>query len=188
MPRAMSHWLLSYSVCSRARPPRQTAEKETPKSLTMAASHPLRSDLSSLILAFINLMAEVFGIAAGTAGFLSLLIQIINGIDTLRDISNRADKAPAELSSLTIELTHLKHLINEVIDKKLCNDDSVLQLCHASCEDVVRGVEKLKKRLPTESEGTGKQKVLKIFAFRHWKEDVEALQRSIQGAKINLIL
>jgi hypothetical protein len=129
-------------------------------------------------------MAEVFGIAAGAAGFCSLLIQIINGIDTLRDISNRADKAPAELSSLTIELTYLKHLIEEVVDKKPCNDDFVLQLCHASCEHVVRGLEKLKKRLPTESEGTGKQKVLKIFTFRHWKEDVEALQRSIRAPKL----
>jgi hypothetical protein len=41
-------------------------------------------------------MAEVFSIAAGVAGFISLLGQVISGIDTLRDISNRADKAPAE--------------------------------------------------------------------------------------------
>jgi hypothetical protein len=133
-------------------------------------------------------MAEVFGIAAGAAGFVPLLLQVINGIDTLRDISNRADKAPAELSSLMTELTFLKRLIKEVIYKTPRDDDFVLQLCHASCEHVVRGLEKLKKILPTELEGTGKQKVLKIFAFRHWKEDVEALQRSIQGAKINLIL
>ncbi|KAF8855102.1 hypothetical protein BDZ45DRAFT_805312 [Acephala macrosclerotiorum] len=133
-------------------------------------------------------MAEVFGIAAGAAGFVSLLIQVISGIDTLRDIGNRADKAPAELASLTIELTCLKRLMEEVIDKAPCNDDFVLQLCQASCEQVVKGLEKLKKRVPTESEGTGKQKLLKIFTFRHWKEDVEVLQRSIQGAKINLIL
>jgi hypothetical protein len=133
-------------------------------------------------------MAEVFGIAASVAGFVSLLIQVASGIDTLRDISNRADKAPAELASLTIELTFLKRLMEEVIEKALCNDDSVLQLCHTSCEHVVRSLEKLKKKVPTESEGTGKQKVLNIFAFRHWKEDVEDLQRIIQGAKINLIL
>jgi hypothetical protein len=133
-------------------------------------------------------MAEVFGIAAGAAGFFPLLLQIINGIDTLRDISNRADKAPAELSSLTIELTYLKRLIEEVIDNTPCNGDFVLQLCLASCEHVVRGLEKLKRTLPTESEGTAKRKVLNIFTFRHWKEDVEALQQSIQGAKINLIL
>lgn len=37
-------------------------------------------------------MAEIFGIAAGAAGFVPLLIQIISSIDTLRDISARADK------------------------------------------------------------------------------------------------
>jgi hypothetical protein len=133
-------------------------------------------------------MAEIFGIAASAAGFVSLLIQIINGIDTLRDISNRADKAPAELASLMTELTFLRRLMEEVIDKAPCNDDFVVQLCHASCEHVVSGLKRLKKRVPAESEGAGKQKVLKIFAFRHWKEDVEVLQRSIQDAKTNLIL
>jgi hypothetical protein len=134
-------------------------------------------------------MAEVaFGIAAGAAGFIPLLIQIINGIDTLRDITNRADKAPVEVSSVMNELTCLQRLIQEIADRTPRNNDFLLKMCHASCEDVVRGLEKLKKKLPAESEGRGKQKVLKIFAFRHWKEDVEALQRSIQGAKINLIL
>jgi hypothetical protein len=133
-------------------------------------------------------MAEVFGIAAGAAGFMSLLIQVISGLDTLRDISNRADKAPAELVSLVNELTWLKKLMEEIIKKAGPNDDFVLQMCHASCEDVVQGLKKLQKRAPTESEGIGKQRVLKIFAFRRWKEDVEVLHRSIQGAKINLIL
>ena len=133
-------------------------------------------------------MAEVFGIAAGVAGFVSLLIQVISGIDTLRDISHRVDKAPAELASLMIELTCLKCLVEELIGKASRNDDFVLQVCHASCEQVVRCLEKLKKKVPSESKGTGQQKLLKMFAFRHWKEDVEVLQRSIQGAKINLIL
>ena len=149
---------------------------------------PSRPNLSQPILASVNLMAEVFGIAAGAAGFVSLLVQIIGGIDTLRDISNRAVKAPAELSSLMNELICLQRLMKEVIDKPPHKDDCVLQMCHATCEDVVRGLEKLKKRLPSKSEGMAKQKVLKIFALRHWKEDVEVLQRSIQGAKINLIL
>ncbi|KIN05249.1 hypothetical protein OIDMADRAFT_51065 [Oidiodendron maius Zn] len=133
-------------------------------------------------------MAEVFGIAAGAAGFVSLLMAVMSGIDTLRDISNRADKAPAELASLVSELTCLTSLMQEILAKPLRNRDSVLQMCHASCEDVVRGLEKLQKSIPTKLGGTGKQRVLKIFAFRRWKEDVEVLRRSIQGAKINLIL
>ena len=133
-------------------------------------------------------MAEIFGIVAGAAGFVSLLIQVISGIDTLRDIRNYADEAPAELASLVMELTCVKHLMEEIIAKTLLNDDVVLQLCYTRCEDVVRRLEKLQKTALTESRSTVRQRVLKILAFRHWKEDVEVLQRSIQGAKINLIL
>ena len=133
-------------------------------------------------------MAELFGVAAGAAGFVSFLAKIISGIDTLREISKRVEKAPDELSTLMVELTCLQRLIKEVIDKDPSNTDFMLHLCYASCERVVRGLEKLKKRVPIEWEGTGKQKVLKIFSFRHWKEDVEDLQRSIQDAKMNLIL
>ncbi len=136
-------------------------------------------------------MAEaVLCIVAGPPGFGSLLSQVISGIRALHGIKNRADKAPAELASLISELTTLQRLMEDVRDKILpsrCND-SLFQQCHESCEHVVRGLEKLKKRVPTESEATEKQKVLKIFAFRHWKEDVESLRRHIQDAKTNLIL
>lgn len=133
-------------------------------------------------------MAEIFGITAGAAGFVPILIQIISSIDTLRDISARADKAPAELCSLMTELICLKDLLKEVKDKKPRSDAFMLQLCHRSCEHVHQTLEKLKKRLSAQPEGTGKQKVLRVFAFRHWKEDVETLQRSILDAKVNLML
>jgi hypothetical protein len=133
-------------------------------------------------------MAEIFGIAAGAAGFVPLLIQIISSIDTLRDINARADKAPAELCSLMNELICLKDLMKEVTDKRPHSDDFILQLCHKSCEHVHKSLEKLKTRLSSQAEGTGKQKVLKVFAFRRWKEDIEALQRSILDAKMNLML
>lgn len=133
-------------------------------------------------------MAEVLGIVAGAAGFVSLIIQVISGIDTLRDISNRANEAPAELDSLVAELECLKYLMEKIRDEAVHNDDLMLQLCRESCKNVVTGLEKLHKKVPTESEGRGQQRVLKIFTYRHWKEDVEALQQSIQGAKINLLL
>jgi hypothetical protein len=133
-------------------------------------------------------MAEIFGIAAGAAGFVPLLIQIISSIDTLRDINARVDKAPAELCSLMNDLICLKGLMKEVTEKRPRSDDFMLQLCYNSCEHVHKSLEKLKKRLSAQPEGTGKQKVLKVFAFRHWKEDIEALQRSILDAKMNLVL
>jgi hypothetical protein len=86
------------------------------------------------------------------------------------------------------KLVCLKHLMEEIMDKALCNKDFMLESCHESCEAVLRSLEKLRKRVPTESEGTGKQRVLNISAFRRWKEDVEALERGIQGTKFNLIL
>jgi hypothetical protein len=133
-------------------------------------------------------MAGIFGIAAGAAGFVPLLIQIISSINTLRDINAHADKTPAELCSLMSELICLKDLMKQVTDKKPRSDDFVLQQCHKSCEHVHKSLEKLKKKLSAQPERTGKQKVLKVFAFRHWKEDVEALQRSILDAKMNLML
>jgi nitrate reductase NapE component len=134
-------------------------------------------------------MAEVFGIAAGAAGFLSLLIQIISGIDTLHDISDRANKAPAELASLINELEYLKRLMEEFVQRASRNDDVMLQMCHASCAGVMKDFEKLKKCIPTELKGTaGRQRLLRMFNFRHWKEDVEVLQRSIQSAKTFLIV
>ncbi|TVY80659.1 hypothetical protein LSUE1_G007086 [Lachnellula suecica] len=133
-------------------------------------------------------MAEIFGIAAGVAGFVSLLTQIISGIDTLREINAHANKAPAELSALLSELTVLKSLIDEVINRAPPNDDWYLQLCRSSIETVVIGLEKLKKRMNAWNQGTRKLKARKIFAFRHWKEDVEVLQRDIQVVKLDLLL
>ncbi len=133
-------------------------------------------------------MAEMFGIYSGATGLIPLLIQIISSIDTLRDMSARADKAPAELCSLMTELICLKDLMKEFKKKEPGSDDSVLQLCHRSCEHIYKSLEKLKKKLSAQPEGTGKPKVLKFFDLQHWKEDVEDLQRSILDAKMNLMM
>ncbi|PMD37920.1 ankyrin [Hyaloscypha variabilis F] len=133
-------------------------------------------------------MAEVLSVVTSPGGFVYLLRQVIVGVDTLRDIRSRARKAPAELSSLTDELACLRLLLEEIKDKTVSGNDPLLQLCHDSCEQVVGGLEKLRRRLPAEQERSGKQKVLEIFAFRHWKEDVEALRQSIRESKTYLIM
>jgi hypothetical protein len=133
-------------------------------------------------------MAEGLSVVTSPGGFVYLLRQVIVGVDTLRDIRSRARKAPAELSSLTDELACLRLLLEEIKDKTVFGNDPLLRLCHGSCEHVVGGLEKLRRRLPAEQERSGKQKVLEIFAFRHWKEDVEALQQSIREAKTYLIM
>lgn len=78
--------------------------------------------------------------------------------------------------------------MQEAIEKDPCENSAVLQPCQASCDQVIKDLEALVQKLPTESTGSRKPRVLRLLAFRNWKEDVEALQQGIQGAKINLIL
>ncbi|KAH6974327.1 hypothetical protein BKA56DRAFT_645492 [Ilyonectria sp. MPI-CAGE-AT-0026] len=118
-------------------------------------------------------MAEAFGIAAGAVGFVSLLIQVTSGINKLRDITNSADVAPAELDSLMHELDFLVNVMREANARAPSQNDVILQHCQANCDQVVRDLE---------------GKVFGILAFRHWKGNVEVLHRSIQAAKLNLIM
>lgn len=133
-------------------------------------------------------MAEALGIAAGAVGFVSLLIQVTSGIDRLRDITNSADAAPAELDSLMRELDFLVRVMREANDKAPSQNDIILHHCQASCDQVVRDLEVLNKMLATGSKRNVKGKVFGILAFRHWKGNVEVLHRNIQAAKLNLIM
>ncbi|KAK7460241.1 hypothetical protein Landi51_00489 [Colletotrichum acutatum] len=132
-------------------------------------------------------MAELFGVAAGVAGFMSLLVQISEGVSKLRIIRDCAGKAAADISTLIRELDLLTHVMQDVIVHASDRDDSVLQHCQADCDQVVRELKSLIARIPPPSRST-KANALKLLAFRDWIEHVTALQRSIQGAKINLIL
>jgi hypothetical protein len=133
-------------------------------------------------------MAEAFGIAAGAVGFVSLLIQVTSGIDKLRNITNSAKAAPAELDSLMRELDFLVHVMREANHKGHSQKDVILQHCQASCDQVVRDLEVLNKVLETGSKSNVKGKVFEILNFRHWKGNVEVLHRNIQAAKLSLIL
>ncbi|KAK1976778.1 hypothetical protein LZ30DRAFT_602800 [Colletotrichum cereale] len=127
-----------------------------------------------------------FGVAAGVAGFVSLLIQITSGINKLRDILKNAEQAPAELEQLLRELMFLQHLMDGA---KGLSHDPALEHCEASCGLFVHGLERLIQKLPMDSEkGKGPNMVKTLLVFRHWKKDVEDLLRNIQAAKINLIL
>ncbi|WJG35726.1 uncharacterized protein FOBCDRAFT_186319, partial [Fusarium oxysporum Fo47] len=133
-------------------------------------------------------MAEAFGIAAGAVGFVSLLVQVTSGINKLRDITNSADAAPAEINSLMRELDFLVHVMREANDKAPSQKDLILQHCQTNCDQVVRDLEVLNKMLATGSKRNVKVKVFGILAFRHWKGNVEVLHRNIQAAKLSLIM
>ncbi|KAK2020432.1 ankyrin [Colletotrichum zoysiae] len=127
-----------------------------------------------------------FGVASGIAGFASLLIQISAGIKKLRDILNNAEQAPAELEQLVSELVFLQHLMEGA---KGLSPDPAFEHCEATCGLFVQGLDRLYQKLLTDSEKLKGPKMVKtLMAFRHWKRDVEDLLRSIQAAKINLLL
>lgn len=132
-------------------------------------------------------MAE-FGVAAGVVGFLSLVAQIGEGVSKLRTIWESAGKAATDISTLIRELDLLTHVIQDVILHASHRNDSVIQHCQADCDQVVRDLKSLILKIPPTSRSTVKANALKFLAFRDWKENVMVLQRSIQGAKINLIL
>jgi hypothetical protein len=133
-------------------------------------------------------MAEAFGVVAGVAGLASLAMQINDSIDTLRSMREQADAAPEQLKHLTSDLQFLARCLQEVIHNAPSNDDFAIEHCQTSCEAVVKGLIKLKTKFANASRGRGPQKLSRIFAFRHWRVDVEELLQSVQGAKLNLIL
>ena len=131
-------------------------------------------------------MAEVFGVISGAAGLVSLVVEIAKGIETLRDARRRAHGAPAELESLEQELEFLTIVMPQVIRNAPSSDSVIIQHCERSCGEVVKNLEPLKKMLLESSRAEGPKRIIKILSFRHWKEHVDVLHRSIQGAKINL--
>ena len=56
-------------------------------------------------------MAEAFGVAAGVAGFVSLLGQFVGAANTLREIRTYADKAPADLDAVVPRHYGSRHLV-----------------------------------------------------------------------------
>jgi hypothetical protein len=133
-------------------------------------------------------MAEAFGIAAGAVGFVSLLGQVNSGINKLRAIIHSAETAPDEIQSVARELEFLFHFMQEAHDKTPAKIDPVLQHCQTNCDQIVKDLDDLNKILEAGSKANARGKVSRIVAFRDWKDKVENLERSIQGAKLNLIM
>ncbi|KAK1454927.1 hypothetical protein CMEL01_03687 [Colletotrichum melonis] len=133
-------------------------------------------------------MAEFFGVAAGVAGFVSLMVQIGEGASKLRAIHDSAGKAATDISTLIRELDLLTYVMQDMIAQASSRNGSLVQHCQADCDQVIRDLKSLITKMPPTSKRTTKANAVKFLAFRDWKENVVALKRSIQGAKINLIL
>lgn len=101
---------------------RQTSKALCPRALLyiisqrlscLAFSHlslptpPVFSPVSSSRQSYLYNMAEVFGVAAGAAGFTSLLVQFVDAISTLKEIQRQIDKAPTDLNDIVNDFEFL---------------------------------------------------------------------------------
>ncbi|KAH9231744.1 hypothetical protein K456DRAFT_1773259 [Colletotrichum gloeosporioides 23] len=128
-------------------------------------------------------MAEIVGIVLGLA---PLLVQISSGIDKLRDIRQNVKEAHNEVDFLLSELKFMVCLMQSV-DDVTYRDDQAHAHCQRSCSRVHQSLERLITRI-LERPQMGGTSVSKLWIFRHLKEDLVALQREIDSAKINLSL
>lgn len=128
-------------------------------------------------------MAEVVGIVLGLA---PLLVQISSGIDKLRDIRQNLKEAHNEVDFLLSELNFMVCLMQSV-DDTTNRDEQAFAHCQRSCSRVRQSLERLITRI-VERPKLGGTSVSKMWIFRRLKEDLVALQREIDSAKINLSL
>ncbi|KAL3294526.1 Ankyrin repeat-containing protein [Colletotrichum asianum] len=128
-------------------------------------------------------MAEIVGIVLGLA---PLLVQISSGIDKLRDIRQNVKEAHHEVDFLLSELKFMVCLMQSA-DDVTYRDDQAHAHCQRSCSRVLQSLERLITRI-LERPKMGGTSVSKLWIFRRLKEDLVALQREIDSAKINLSL
>lgn len=128
-------------------------------------------------------MAEIVGIVLGLA---PLLVQISSGINKLHDIRQNVKEAHNEVDFLLSELKFMVCLMQSVDGATYC-EEQALAHCQRSCSRVRESLERLITRI-IERPKMGGTSVSKLWIFRHLKEDLVALQREIDSAKINLSL
>lgn len=128
-------------------------------------------------------MAEIVGIVLGLA---PLLVQISSGINKLHNIRQNIKEAHNEVDFLLSELKFMVVLMQSV-DDVTYRDDQAHAHCQRSCSRVLQSLERLMTRI-LERPKMGGTSVSKLWIFRNLKEDLVALQREIDSAKINLSL
>lgn len=133
-------------------------------------------------------MAEVFGIASGAAGILSLLIQVNQGFEILRNARKQISKAPEELMLLDAELGFLILAMERVGQTAKPNDHVFVSHCETSCRQVIRGLNVLNNKFENAQRAKGAKKMLRVLDFVDWKNDVTSLRASIEGAVTKLSL
>jgi len=90
-------------------------------------------------------MAEIFGIAAGMVGFLSLGLQLTESVDKLREIRHTYKDAQADIAALISTLEWLALVIGQSpTGTKPATTDSIqeklLDDCKKSCQEIRNGI------------------------------------------------
>ena len=137
-------------------------------------------------------MAEAFGIAAGVAGFVSLLGQFVGAANTLREIRRYAGQAPADLDDVVKDLEFLVGIMSSVAGRSHQQQDAFLQHCKTSCDRVADHLRQLEEKISplrgAQQRGKKREKLRILFEMRDWREDIGNLQRSLEKAKTECLL
>ncbi|KAJ2906668.1 ankyrin [Zalerion maritima] len=133
-------------------------------------------------------MAEAFGIAAGVAGFVSLVGELGHGIDKINELRKQVKTAPVELVELAGQVKYLQYVLTR-LQESGCDDPVVIMQCESSCRAVSRTIEHMSAKLKPPTPHSSKLKIptrSRTIELRHWKEDVQLLQWKIGQAKSDL--
>lgn len=136
-------------------------------------------------------MAEVFGVAAGAAGFVSLLGQFAEAISTLREIRRQVDKAPADIDNAIKELEFLLAVMLAVMSAARNfpgQQDNFLRHCQASCDEVEKHIRQFEEKVLPKVKLGKRDRIQRVVEMCHWKEDIEDLMRSLQKVRADLTL
>ncbi|KAJ3526443.1 hypothetical protein NM208_g11188 [Fusarium decemcellulare] len=131
-------------------------------------------------------MAEVVGLVVGIA---PIAVNLITGIDRLREIRQRSIKAPDDLDVVLQELKFLELVLQQASSIPHFTHLPGFQHCKASCDAVAKGIDDLLRKLSFAlSLDEKKPKWKDTWNLRHWKQDVDELKRNVVNAKQDLSL
>lgn len=132
-------------------------------------------------------MAEVFGVAAGAAGFVSLLGQFAEAISTLREIRRQVDKPPTDIDDAIKELEFLLAVMSAARNLP-GQQDNFLRHCQASCDEVEKHIRQFEEKVLPKVKLGKRDRIQRVVEMCHWKEDIEDLMRSLQKVRADLTL
>lgn len=135
-------------------------------------------------------MAEVFGIAAGAVGLVSLGVQLTDSISKLREIRRTYKDAPDDIAALITTLEALARIIEQScagVTRTAANEIQVqlLEDCRKWCQDIKNSIDDVLKSILTEITQTPRTaKIKAVFQ----KKTLDGWLQKLQRSKLDLLL